>query len=138
MMKLRSNKKGFTLVELLMVVIIIGVLVTIAIPNYTRAVERSKGSKAKGTLDAIRKAQLQYRALNDEYADMMDLLAEVDLPQGIIDDSDTDWGYSIDDATPDTLLVTATRIAGPFASETITIDHEGKIDKPAANENNPW
>lgn len=130
------SKKGFTLVELLMVVIIIGVLVTIAIPNYTRAVERSKGSKAKGTLDAIRKAELAYRALTDSYTLTRTDLTEVDLPETNIA-ADNDWGYGITTATSSLLLVTATRKAGPYSDMTITIDHEG-IVIPDTSTGAPW
>lgn len=129
------SKKGFTLVELLMVVIIIGVLVTIAIPNYTRAVERSKGSKAKGTLDAIRKAELQYRALSDSYTATIDNLTEVDLPITNIA-ADNDWTYTIA-ATVSTVTITAARKAGPFSGDTITIDQEGIVSADTTG-GAPW
>ena len=38
----RLNKKGFTLVELLVVIVILGVIMSIAIPSITSSIERSK------------------------------------------------------------------------------------------------
>ncbi len=122
------KRKGFTLVELLMVVIIIGILVTLAVPNYYRSIERTKAGKAKAAMDAIRKAQLQYRAFNDEYTVALADLEAYDLPLDLYDDgTDGDWNYSITDNTASTLEVTAARDGGPNDGETLLMDHDGLI-----------
>ncbi len=49
-------KKGFTLLELLIVIIIVGVLATLGLTQYNSVVERSRGSEAKQILGQLRSA----------------------------------------------------------------------------------
>jgi len=47
-------KKGFTLLELIVVIIIIGVLATLGITQYAKMIERARGAEARQVLGAIR------------------------------------------------------------------------------------
>ena len=55
MKKETSSKQAFTLIELLVVVLIIGILAAVAVPQYTKAVEKSRVAEAKEILNTIRK-----------------------------------------------------------------------------------
>ena len=61
------SRRGFTLIELMIVVAIIGILAAIAIPNFIKFQCRSKQSEAKGNVKAIYTAEESYRAEQDKY-----------------------------------------------------------------------
>lgn len=75
------NKKGFTLLELLVVVLIIGILAGIALPQYKKVVEKSKMAEAVSTVKVISDAQQRYYLVHGNYASCKDLNAlDIDLP----------------------------------------------------------
>lgn len=55
------NRKGFTLIELMIVVVIIGILAALAIPRFMQATTKSKQSEAKQLLKQIYTMQHSYR-----------------------------------------------------------------------------
>ena len=61
------NKKGFTLVELMIVVAIIGILAAIAIPNFVAMQYRSKRAEVPPNVDGIKTAEMAYDAAFDTY-----------------------------------------------------------------------
>lgn len=67
LLKLRKKTKGFTLIELMIVVAIIGILAAIAIPNFLRYQAKSKQSEAKANLGAIFTSETSYNAERDVY-----------------------------------------------------------------------
>ena len=64
------NRKGFTLIELMIVVVIIGILASLAIPRFMTASTRSKQSEAKQLLKQIYTMEHSYKQANDTYGDL--------------------------------------------------------------------
>ena len=62
-----SCKKAFTLIELLVVVLIIGILAAVALPQYQKAVLRSRFTQAMIACDNLYKAAEQYQLENGQW-----------------------------------------------------------------------
>ena len=57
---LKNSRKGFTLLELMIVVAIIGVLAAVAVPGFMAYIKRSKTAEAKTNMDSIRKGAIAF------------------------------------------------------------------------------
>jgi len=72
--KCLSKAYGFTLIELMVVVAIIGVLAAIAYPSYTTSVQKSKRTGAKVAVMEVAQAQERFFSINMRYAPDMTTL----------------------------------------------------------------
>ncbi len=90
-----KNKSGFTLIEMLVVVLIIGILAGIALPQYNRAVEKSKVAQALITLKYMKEMGEAFELTHDmnNYEDWPLTNADV----GIELPSDWECSTEIDD-----------------------------------------
>ena len=74
-----QRRGGFTLVELSVVIVIIGILAAFAVPKFRKAVERSKAGEAFNYLTSVRASQERYFSRESTYADNLSNL-DINMP----------------------------------------------------------
>lgn len=128
-MVVMRSRKGFTLLELLMVVIIVGILATLAVPQYAGFVERARAAEATSTIASIRSAENLRKLETGSYAATdAQLQTYVNYPTG---GTATYWTYAATAGTPTTYTITATRTNKPAgaaaAGQTIVLSWDDTI-----------
>lgn len=142
MKKLSSKKKGFTLLELLIVIVVLAVLAGLALPRYLQTVGRSKEAEGWQTLAAIRSAIMRYYS-EDEQLPTPGLAAcpdpgfdqlDLDNPNcdAIYPNRIFDYSWAVGGVGPDGFIITADPVGGAGTGSgpdtgvrTLTLDNVG-------------
>lgn len=121
----KRGKSGFTLLELVMVIVIIGILVALAAPSYFKFVERSRKVEGLRMLGQMRLAQLRYYALHAKTTDAINDL-DIDPPQEKYFSYSV---YSTTSAPEDFIVARATRTAleNSWGTYNLTIKGNGEV-----------
>ena len=132
---LLNNNYGFTLIELLAVVLIIGILAAVALPQYQKAVEKSRAASVLALLKAVGEADQAYHLANGSWATTFDEL-DVEVPwtgnekwstYDKVTDTRSNGEWSIQIRENDSnALVHVGRLTGPYAGVGFVYYLEGK------------
>ena len=100
-------KKGFTLIELLVVVVIIGVLAAVAVPQYTKAVEKARTAEVVTMIGDVLTGERIYQLSQGEYTTDLSAL-DIDITGASIDNFLGSIGINGDGS----VTISATRSSG--------------------------
>jgi Tfp pilus assembly protein PilE len=118
--------RGISLLELTIVTVIIGILVTMSLPSFQRGLEQSRADLAAANLRSIWSAQRMYWIDNRTYAVDLDTLASAGLLDSAVS-AQSNYELEITSADATTFAATATRSSNARWNGTFTIDQSGVV-----------
>jgi prepilin-type N-terminal cleavage/methylation domain-containing protein len=118
------KSKGFTLLELLIVVIVIGALASVALPQFSKMVKRARAAEAVSGLGAFSTAELVYYQERSTFTN-----TKADLP---VDVNETNFTYTISGASSTSVVIAAVGTGSSHSgiSATMTVFNGGTRTEP--------
>ena len=123
---IRGAQRGFTLIEVIMVVVVVGILAAIAMPAYQGQVRKGHRSAAQAQMLDIANREQQYLLANRTYAEVDDL--NFTLPPEVAERYD--WDIDVGTGTVPSYTIEFTAKGAQTADGDLTLDSNG-VKTPA-------
>lgn len=123
----QSPRNGVTFVEVVTVLVVIGVLISMSAPTFTRTIEQAQADIAGANLQSIWSAQRFYWLENRDYADKLEELVDMDLLDPSVLTGTRRYRYRIRHADKDSFEVEAERINSSRWDGKYTLIETGEI-----------
>jgi prepilin-type N-terminal cleavage/methylation domain-containing protein len=123
----RNGRRGFSLVEIIVVLVVIGVLSALALPRFQRAVEQSRADIAAANLRAIWAAEQLYWLDQRTYATDLTTLQGCGLLDPQIVQATSGYVYSLSQASSSTFTAAAVRTGSTVWAGEFDVDQTGSI-----------
>lgn len=107
-----TNHKGFTLIELMVVITVLGILLAIAVPNYFQYVREARRAEAQSQMMEIRLGMERWRANNSTYSGTVS-------DSGFTGSNDY-YTYTITNTGASTYTINATAVTGKSQVNDVT------------------
>lgn len=108
-------RRGFTTIELLIALVILGVLLAVALPNFQSSIRKGRRSEAFSALSVVQQAQERHRSTNATFTTLL-TAAPTATPPGLgLPATRTPTGYydlAVSSANATTYVATATAVSG--------------------------
>ncbi len=121
------SRRGFSLIEVMLVLLVIGILVSMSAPSFHRCIQQSRADIAGANLRAIWSAQRLYWLEYRTYTSDLSELESLDLLDPTIISGTSRYGYTIPSADASTFTAAATRTGSVRWTGQLTIDESGVL-----------
>lgn len=128
--KLTRRSQGFSLIELLIVISIIGIMAAVAIPQLNAYLKRGRETAAISSLQEIHRAQASYYSTKGKYAGLNELV-ETELLKKTFGEGKiiSGYTYSSSDVTTNTFTIHADRVTDGDGYSDFNITEKGDVYK---------
>ena len=119
---MKTIRSGFTLLELMIGLVIVTVLASIAVPSFSKAIEKTKVKDAENVLAAIYSSEKIYRLDQSSYGSLAQLVAGNYVSDPDPGNTNTNWDFTTSGVGAGAFTATATRTGGRYNGQTIAVN----------------
>lgn len=129
----QHSSSAFTLVELTIVVVMLGILATMAVPRVGKTVENTKVDQGVVGMQSIWLAQRRYRLQHESFAPSISVLVKDGFLHKRYEENESPFLYGVKKRGKDGLLITARRDPSSGWKGELKLDERGRIQGQVIN-----